>query len=66
MNELSINTSNSSIIRILMIATRKNNTNWIATNHILTLAESLGFEDSGLPSVSVEEIFSSSSFDLSS
>ena len=55
-----------SINTIISNQNRTNSSYWTITNHVLTLAESLGFEDSELPSVSDEELLSSSSFDPSS
>ena len=55
-----------SINTIISNQNRTNSFYWTITNHVFTLAESLGFEDSELPSVSDEELLSSSSFDPSS
>ena len=66
MNELYINNFDPSINTIISNQNRTNSFYWTITNHVFTLAESLGFEDSELPSVSDEELLSSSSFDPSS
>ena len=55
-----------SINTIISNQNRTNSSYWTITNHVLTLAESKGFEDSELPSISDEELLSSSSFDPSS